>query len=229
MTDASHLGRWRLRAILRWRLRRNLRRQRLNARTSKRLCGHSSTTYVCLRRCLRSGYAFIHTRTRVRHKLYAMDVGDSVFEIFSMHALRRRRRAETVRPRMFLVVCACALDTHSSTRGPLLGTSRMQWMWVTAFSLFSLCTRYAERRRADTVRPRMFLAVCACSLDTHSPTRGPLLGTSCMQWMWVTAFSSLSLCTRCAERRRADTVVHVCSSSSVLALWTRIHPHTASC
>ena len=109
-------------------------------------------------------------------------------------------------PDVFLFLCACSLNKHAPTRGSLLGTSCMQWTCVTAFSSFSLCTRGAERRRADALRPNMFLFVCACSLNKHARTRGPLFGTSCMQWTCVTAFSSCSLCKGGVERRRADAL-----------------------
>ena len=98
------------------------------------------------------------------NKLCAMCPSGNALVSFSLYACTSRYCADAVCPHVFLFVCARSLNTHASTRGALLGTSCMQWTCVTAFSSFSLCTRGVERRRADALRPRMFLFVCACSL-----------------------------------------------------------------
>ena len=83
----------------------------------------------------------------------------------------QRRRADKIRSRMFLFgLCLRSGQTLIHTP-PLLGTSCMRCAWVTAFPKFSSCTHGSQRRRAHTIRPRIFRFVCVWALDKHSRTR----------------------------------------------------------
>ena len=105
----------------------------------------------CLHACLSSSeQACIHTQRPVRHKLYAMGVGDRVFVIFSVHARRGetpcRRTASTHVP---LRLCLLSEQACIHTRRPVRHKLYAMGVGWPRFRHF-LCARAASRDAVQT-------------------------------------------------------------------------------